>query len=289
MAFLFLLKSKQMFSGYGLIGIFDSGYGGLTVLKEIVRTLPEYDFVYLGDNARNPYGTRSFDVVYEYSLEAVKKLFDRGCHLVILACNTASAKALRSIQQKDLPQIAPDKRVLGVIRPSVEKVAEITQNGHVGILGTNGTVASDSYPIELEKWSGGKVKLTSQQACPMWVPIVENNKIGSQGADYFIENDLQQLFQKDPEIDSLILACTHYPLLMDSIRKFLPKSGVRIIEQGKIVAAKLADYLHRHPEIEKLCTKGNSIRYFTTEQAGLFESRATCFIGQEIKAEKINL
>ncbi len=277
-----------MSSDYHPIGVFDSGYGGLTVLKEIVKSLPEYDFIYLGDNARTPYGTRSFDVVYEYTLQAVEKLFDMGCHLVILACNTASAKALRSIQQNDLPKIAPDKRVLGVIRPSVEAAAEITQNGHVGVLGTNGTVASDSYPIELEKWSNGKVKQTIQQACPMWVPIVENNEIGNKGADYFVENDLQQLFQKDPKIDSLILGCTHYPLLIKSIQKFLP-DNVRIIEQGRIVASKLDDYLQRHSEIEQTCTKGRSVQYYTTEQPELFESRATRFMGQKVKVEKIQL
>ncbi len=277
-----------MSSNYHPIGVFDSGYGGLTVLKEIVSTLPQYDFVYLGDNARTPYGTRSFNVVYEYTLEAVRKLFDMGCHLIILACNTASAKALRNIQQLDLPKIAPDRRVLGVIRPSVEEASEITRNGHVGVLGTNGTVSSESYPVELEKWSDGKVKLTTQQACPMWVPIVENNKMGTEGADYFIKNDLQELFKKDAEIDSLILGCTHYPLLIESIRKFMPKSDVQIIEQGKIVASKLADYLQRHPEIEQVCSKESSINYFTTEQANLFDARAKHFMGQEVKVRHLH-
>ncbi|WP_430972852.1 glutamate racemase [Sunxiuqinia rutila] len=271
------------------IGVFDSGYGGLTVLKEFINQMPEYDFVYLGDNARTPYGTRSFDVVYEYTLEAVKRLFDEGCHLVILACNTASAKALRSIQQRDLPRIAPHKRVLGVIRPSVEEVAQSTQNGHVGVVATSGTVASDSYPIELEKWSEGRVKQTSQEACPMWVPIVENNVMNTPGADYFIQQNLEALFQKDPLIDSLILGCTHYPLLIESIRKFIPQQGVRVIEQGKIVAQKLQDYLYRHPEIDANCTKTSERKFLTTEEVHFFEARAAQFLGYPIRARKIEL
>ncbi|MEL7586129.1 MAG: glutamate racemase [Prolixibacteraceae bacterium] len=274
---------------YHPIGVFDSGYGGLTVLREIIKYLPDRDFVYLGDNARTPYGTRSFDVVYAYTLEAVKKLFDMGCHLVILACNTASAKALRNIQQIDLPVLAPEKRVLGVIRPSVEFASEVTRNGHVGILATTGTVASQSYPIELEKWSEGKVKLTTQQACPMWVPIVENNEIGTPGADYFVQADMNRLFQKDPEIDTLILGCTHYPLLIDSIRRYLPEQQVRVIEQGRIVAEKLVDYLFRHPEMDRNCSKGSTVKYYTTEQAGLFEGNACRFMGQIVKVERIDL
>ena len=274
---------------YHPIGVFDSGYGGLTVLKEFETVLPEYDFLYLGDNARTPYGTRSFDVVYEYTLEAVKELFSRGCHLVILACNTASAKALRSIQQRDLPFIAPDKRVLGVIRPSVEYASKTTKTGHVGILATSGTVASESYPIELQKWSDGRVKQTHQQACPMWVPIVENNEIGTPGADYFIEKDLKLLFAQDSAIDTLILGCTHYPLLVNSIRKYLPKSEVEVVEQGKIVASSLRDYLLRHPEIETVCTKQGTVDYLTTEQVELFETRAEQFMGQPVKARKIHL
>ena len=278
-----------MSTEYRPIGVFDSGYGGLTVLKEFMAFLPEYDYIYLGDNARTPYGTRSFDVVYEYTLEAVKRLFDEGCYLVILACNTASAKALRNIQQLDLPKIAPNKRVLGVIRPSVEAVSGITQNGHVGVLGTSGTVASESYPVELEKWSNGRVKQTTQEACPMWVPIVENNVIETPGADYFIQTNLESLFQKDPQIDSLILGCTHYPLLIDSIRKYLPKQGVHIIEQGKIVSEKLKDYLFRHPEIDAFCSKSGGRKYLTTEEVHFFEKRATQFLGYEIEAEKIEL
>jgi glutamate racemase len=285
----FCPESISMSTDYHPIGVFDSGYGGLTVLKEFLSFLPEHDFVYLGDNARTPYGTRSFDVVYEYTLQAVKKLFDEGCHLVILACNTASAKALRNIQQIDLPVIAPDKRVLGVIRPSIEAVSGITRNGHVGVVATSGTVASQSYPIELEKWAGGKVKHTTQEACPMWVPIVENNVVDTPGADYFIQSNLKSLFEKDPMIDSLILGCTHYPLLIDSIRKFMPNEGVQIIEQGKIVAGKLSDYLHRHPEIEAVCSKNATRKFYTTEEARFFESRAQQFLGYSIQAEKIEL
>lgn len=278
-----------MSSDYHPIGVFDSGYGGLTVLKEFVSLLPEYDFVYLGDNARTPYGTRSFDVVYEYTLEAVKMLFSQGCHLVILACNTASAKALRTIQQHNLPIIAPNKRVLGVIRPSIEAISEITKNGHVGVVATSGTVASKSYPIELKKWSKGKVKQTTQQACPMWVPLVENNLIDTEGADFFIQSNLKTLFQKDQQIDSLILGCTHYPLLIDSIRKYLPQNGIQIMEQGKVVAEKLKDYLFRHPEIEANCSKNSKRYFFTTEETTFFENRAAQFLGSPIKASKIEL
>ena len=278
-----------MSTTYQPIGVFDSGYGGLTVLKEFMHVLPEYDFVYLGDNARTPYGTRSFDVVYEYTLEAVKRLFDEGCHLVVLACNTASAKALRSIQQHDLPRIAPHKRVLGVIRPSVEEVAVITKNGHVGVVATSGTVASNSYPIELEKWSNGRVKQTTQEACPMWVPIVENNVMETPGAEYFIQNNLESLFKKDPLIDSLILGCTHYPLLVESIRKFIPHEGIQVIEQGKIVAQKLQNYLTRHPEIDRNCSKLSARKFLTTEEAHFFEDRAAQFLGYPIEASKIEL
>jgi len=274
---------------YHPIGVFDSGYGGLTVLREVVKYLPQHDFVYLGDNARTPYGTRSFDMVYAYTLEAVKKLFEMGCPLIILACNTASAKALRTIQQKDLPVLAPGKRVLGVIRPSVEIASDVTRNGHVGVLATNGTVASQSYPIELEKWSGGKVKVITQQACPMWVPIVENNEIGTPGAEYFIQSDMNKLFAKDPDIDSLILGCTHYPLLVESVRKYLPGQEVQVIEQGLIVAEKLVDYLARHPEMDEKCSRGGTIHYFTTEQVELFDVHAGQFMGKEIKAQKIVL
>jgi glutamate racemase len=269
------------------IGVFDSGYGGLTVLKALEKAMPEYDFLYLGDNARTPYGTRSFDVVYEYTLQAVKYLFSQNCPLVIIACNTASAKALRSIQQLDLPKIAPENRVLGVIRPSVEKVAEITQNGHVGILGTVGTVTSDSYPIELEKWSGGRVKSTVQEACPMWVPIVENNEIETEGAEFFIKKNVENILQKDKNLDTLILGCTHYPLLSKTIRKFVPRK-IRILEQGEIVAEKLIDYLQRHQEIKKRLTKTGNINFQTTESAEIFENKASLFLGRNVKAQKIH-
>ncbi len=273
---------------YAPIGVFDSGYGGLTVLKELVDTLPEYDFLYLGDNARTPYGTRSFDVVYKYTLQCVKYLFSQGCPLIIIACNTASAKALRNIQMLDLPTLAPDNRVLGVIRPSVEKVAEITQNGHVGVLGTVGTVSSESYPIELEKWSGGRVKSTVQEACPMWVPIVENNEIETEGAEFFVKKNILNILQKDKTIDTLILGCTHYPLLEDLIRKYVPEQ-IEILKQGHIVAEKLTDYLERHPEMEVRLSKGGSIDYRTTESSGTFESKASLFMGQDVKASTIVL
>lgn len=270
------------------IGVFDSGYGGLTVLKELVKKLPQYDFLYLGDNARTPYGTRSFRVVYEYTLQAVKYLFSQNCPLVIIACNTASAKALRNIQQLDLPKIAPDRRVLGVIRPSVEKVAEITRNGHVGVLGTPGTVLSESYPIELEKWSEGKVKSTVQEACPLWVPLVENNEIDSEGAEYFVRKNINNILQKDKNLDTLILGCTHYPLLIHQIRKFVPEK-IQILEQGQIVAEKLADYLKRHPEMEQKLSKTGKIEFQTTESADNFNEKAALFLGQKVEAETIHL
>jgi glutamate racemase len=270
------------------IGVFDSGYGGLTVLKELIKELPENDFLYLGDNARTPYGTRSFDVVYQYTLQAVKYLFEQGCPLVIIACNTASAKALRNIQMLDLPRLAPENRVLGVIRPSVEKVAEITKNGHVGVLGTVGTVASGSYPIELEKWSGGHVKSTVQEACPMWVPLVENNEIDSEGADYFVRKNIQNILASDKNIDTLILGCTHYPLLTKVIEKYVPKE-IEILKQGHIVAEKLVGYLQRHPEMEARLSKTGTLEFQTTESAETFESKAALFMEQEVKAKTIHL
>jgi len=270
------------------IGVFDSGYGGLTVLKELVKQLPQYDFLYLGDNARTPYGTRSFRVVYEYTLEAVKYLFSQNCPLVIIACNTASAKALRNIQQLDLPHIAPVRRVLGVIRPSVEKVSEITRNGHVGVLGTPGTVLSESYPIELEKWSEGKVKSAVQEACPLWVPLVENNEIDSDGAEYFVKKNIQNILQKDKNLDTLILGCTHYPLLIHQIRKYVPEN-IQILEQGQIVAEKLTDYLKRHPEIDNKLSKGGKIKFQTTESADNFNEKAALFLDQKVEAETIHL
>lgn len=272
---------------YSPIGVFDSGYGGLTVLKELKKHLPEYDYIYLGDNARTPYGTRSFEVVYEYTLEAVKKLFSMGCHLVIIACNTASAKALRNIQQLDLPKIDSSKRVLGVIRPSVERVVEITKNGRIGVLGTVGTVTSESYLMEIQKIAGDRKITAVQEACPMWVPIVENNEVGTSGAEYFIEKNIKGLLQKDNKIDTLILGCTHYPILINSIKKYLP-NDVIIIEQGNIIAEKLMDYLKRHPEIEQKITKEKRINFFTTESKEIFEQKASLFYGQSLTAESIH-
>ena len=270
------------------IGVFDSGYGGLTILKEFIDDMPLYDFIYLGDNARAPYGSRSFEVVYEYTLQAVTKLFEMGCPLVILACNTASAKALRTIQQNDLAALGPDRRVLGVIRPAVESIGQITKNGHVGILGTVGTVLSNSYPIELDKWAGGKVLRTTQEACPIWVPLVENNEIDSLGTDYFVSKNIQNLLTSDPQIDAIILGCTHYPLLMPVIKRHVPE-GVQILEQGKVVSASLVKYLNRHPEMDQRCSKSGTVEYFTTENIDVFEKNAATFIGHEIKGEKILL
>jgi glutamate racemase len=269
---------------YQPIGIFDSGYGGLTVLKEILVSLPAYDYIYLGDNARTPYGSRSFEVVYEYTLQAVKKLFSMGCRLVILACNTASAKALRTIQQNDLPLIDPSRRVLGVIRPSVEKIPSVTRTGHVGVLGTVGTVISESYPLELAKICGESIIVT-QEACPMWVPLVENNEISNPGTEYFVEKNITNLFRKDNNIDTIILGCTHYPLLIKVISSFLPDDIV-LVDQGPVVAESLADYLFRHPEMEIKCSKGGKRRYFTTESVINFESHASIFMGSPLTAEK---
>lgn len=270
------------------IGVFDSGYGGLTVLKELLASLPEYDFLYLGDNARTPYGSRSFRVVYEYTLQAVEYLINQNCPLILIACNTASAKALRNIQQLDLPRIAPRRRVLGVIRPCVEKVAEITTNGHVGLLATLGTVASESYPIELGKWSGGKVISTVQEACPMWVPLVENNETETEGAEYFVKKNIQNILEKDTILDTLILGCTHYPLLINVIRKFVP-NGIQILEQGEIVAEKLIDYLRRHPGIDSKISRSGNLEFQTTESAETFEKKAALFLGYEVAARTIQL
>ncbi len=268
------------------IGVFDSGYGGLTILKAIKNMLPEYDYIYLGDNARTPYGTRSFDVVYEYTLAAVKKLFELDCNLIILACNTASAKALRTIQQNDLPKIAADRRVLGVIRPSVEAVSELTKSKHVGVLGTVGTVSSESYVLELEKISNGTIT-THQEACPMWVPIVENNEIGTPGANYFIQKNVQNLMNSYTEIDTVILGCTHYPLLKHSIEKYMP-AGVNIVSQGEIVADKLKDYLYRHPEIKTYLSTFGSILFYTTEKCEYFNVKGTLFYGEPVVAKTIH-
>ena len=268
------------------IGVFDSGYGGLTVLKKIVEALPAYDYLYLGDNARAPYGTRSFETVYRYTLDCVKWFFAQGCPLVILACNTASAKALRSIQQQDLEQMAPSNRVLGVIRPTTEMIGTVTLSGKVGILATKGTVSSGSYPIEIEKFYP---ELTVyQEACPMWVPLVENNEHTGEGADYFVKKHLTALLAKDSSIDTVLLACTHYPLLIEKIRHFLP-DGIQVISQGEIVANSLSLYLQRHPEMEKRLSKAGSRRFCTTDDISDFEQHASLFYGNTIKAEKVNL
>lgn len=261
------------------IGVFDSGYGGLTVLKEIVNRLPEYDYVYLGDNARAPYGTRSFETVYEYTLQAVKWLFSQNCPLIILACNTASAKALRTIQQKDLPYIDETKRVLGVIRPTVEVIGNYTKTNHIGILGTRGTVQSESYPIELKKFFPGITP--HQHACPLWVPLVENEEYASPGADYFVNKDLQQLLKSSGEIDTVLLACTHYPLLLNKIKKFLP-AEINIISQGEIVAESLQDYLARHPEIEEKCTRNGQLSFYTTDSTVDFDRHSQIFFGEKV-------
>ena len=271
----------------GSIGVFDSGYGGLTILKEIIRVLPQYNYLYLGDNARAPYGTRSFEAVYQYTGEAVRKLFDMGAQLVILACNTASAKALRTIQQVDLPVLAPERRVLGVIRPSVEALANYSHNGHVGILATRGTVASGSYPLEIEKLYGQRFHIT-QLACPMWVPLVENNELEGEGTEYFIRKYLRELFAADRQIDTIILACTHYPLLRPLIEKQVPPH-VNIIGQGHIVADSLSDYLRRHPEMDCRLAKDGKVDYYTTDRAELFEHIAGIFMGHAIKCKQIQI
>jgi glutamate racemase len=270
----------------GPIGVFDSGYGGLTVLKEIIKVLPQYDYLYFGDNARTPYGTRSFETVYHYTLECVQHLFDKGCNLVILACNTASAKALRSIQQLDLPNIAPDKRVLGVIRPTTEIVGNITKTGHIGIMGTGGTVSSQSYPVEIAKFFP-EVKVY-QEACPMWVPLVENNEFDNEGADYFIKKHVQNLLNQSNAIDTIILACTHYPLLYNKIKEYLPPN-INLLAQGEIVGKSLKDYLFRHPELEERCSKSGNIRFLTTDSTEIFNQKATIFFGKEIESEGIKL
>lgn len=268
------------------IGVFDSGYGGLTILNDIRKQLPEYDYLYLGDNARAPYGSRSFDVVYEYTLEAVKELFNRGCELIILACNTASAKALRTIQQKDLPHIAPDKRVLGVIRPSTEIIGDYSTSNHIGILATVGTVKSESYPIEIAKFSPQTI--VTQHACPMWVPLIENGEYLSEGGKYFIQQDIDRLLTKDPQIDAIILACTHFPILKSYIETIVP-TAVKVIAQGPIIADKLADYLNRHPEIKAKTTKNGQAHFLTSETAVDFDQNAAKFLGYSIQSEHIKL
>lgn len=270
----------------GAIGVFDSGFGGLTILRELRHRLPEYDFIYLGDNARAPYGSHSFDTIYRYTREAVAHLFNLGCPLVILACNTASAKALRSLQQKDLPISAdPTRRILGVIRPTVESIAEYTGNGHIGIVGTNGTIASNSYGIEIANLY--PEACVSQHACPMWVPLVENNELDENvGTQYFIRRDLERLLEKDPEIDTLLLGCTHYPLLLPRIKEALPQ-GISVVSQGAIVASSLRDYLFRHPEMDVRLSKGGSVRYLTSAEKEEFLSLASAFLGEDINEESV--
>lgn len=268
------------------IGIFDSGYGGLTVFKSIAALLPEYDYVYLGDNARAPYGNRSFETVHQYTLECVEWFFKMGCPLVILACNTASAKALRTIQQQDLPRIAPDKRVLGVIRPTAEVIGSYTKTKTVGILGTKGTITSGSYEIEIAKFFPD-VKVKSL-ACPMWVPIIENGEYNSPGADYFVQKYLDELLKSAPDIDTILLACTHYPLLLDKITKYLP-SGITVVTQGDIVANSLTDYLKRHEDIEKQLTIGMNTRFYTTDDTRDFDQHGATFFGKKIKSKFVHL
>ncbi|TYP91699.1 glutamate racemase [Fodinibius salinus] len=268
------------------IGIFDSGYGGLTVMRDIVDELPQYDYLYLGDNARSPYGSRSFETIYNYTLECVKYLFSQNCHLVILACNTASAKALRTIQQKDLPEIDLKRRVLGVIRPTAEVIGEHSKTGHVGVLGTNGTVNSESYVMEIRNQFPDLE--VYQEACPMWVPLVENKEYDSKGADYFIKQHIDRILSQSEQIDTLLLACTHYPLLIKKIKQFTP-DDITILSQGKIVAQSLADYLERHPEIAEMCSTGGNRQFLTTDSTDDFDEHANFFWGNEITSKFIEL
>ena len=270
----------------GPIGIFDSGYGGLTILHGIRQLLPQYDYLYLGDNARTPYGTRSFDVVYEFTRQAVTRMFEEGCQLVILGCNTASAKALRSIQQNDLPKLDPSRRVLGVIRPTAEIIGSLTHTRHVGIFATEGTIKSESYNLEIHKLFPD-IEVTGV-ACPFWVPLVEYNEADSPGADYFVKKRIDQLLRQDPDIDTVILGCTHYPLLLPKIHKYIPR-GIRIIAQGEYVANSLQQYFLRHPEIEQRCTRGAQVRYMTTENPEKFREQAQLFLHEPVEAEKITL
>lgn len=270
----------------GPIGVFDSGFGGLTILKGIREALPEYDYLYLGDNARAPYGARSFEVVYRFTLEAVKYLFGRGCPLVILACNTASAKALRSIQQNDLPKLDPTRRVLGVIRPTVEALGDLSSTGKIGVLGTAGTVRSRSFVMEIEKLYPGFT--TFQTACPMWVPLIENCEHNSEGADFFVNKYIAELFSQCADIDVVLLACTHYPILYDKIRRAIPRH-IAVVRQGEIVGASLADYLRRHPEMAQRCRRGGACEYLTTESPDAFASLAATFLGSPVEARHVEI
>ena len=273
-------------SSPGPIGIFDSGYGGLTILHGIRQLLPQYDYIYLGDNARAPYGPRSFDVVYEFTRQAVVRLFEMGCHLIILGCNTASAKALRTIQQHDLPQIDPERRVLGIIRPTAEVISSLTQSRHVGVLATEGTIKSESYNLEIQKLHPD-IQVTGV-ACPFWVPLVEYNEADSPGADYFVKKRIDEIMRKDPQIDALILGCTHYPILMPKILKYLP-TGVRVIPQGEYVAESLQHYLENHPQIEQKCSKGATTHYLTTENPDKFKEQAQIFLNEPVEVDNITL
>ena len=273
-------------SNPGPIGIFDSGYGGLTILHGIRQLLPEYDYLYLGDNARAPYGPRSFDVVYEFTRQAVVRLFEMGCHLVILGCNTASAKALRTIQQNDLPKIDPERRVLGIIRPTAEVIGNLTTSKHVGVLATEGTIKSESYDLEIHKLFPD-IKV-SGVACPFWAPLVEYNEADSPGADYFVKKRIDEIMRKDSDIDTIILGCTHYPLLMPKILKYLP-AGVRVVPQGEYVAESLKQYLERHPNIEAKCSKGAGVHYLTTENPNKFKEQAQIFLHEPVEVENITL
>jgi len=266
-----------------MIGVFDSGFGGLTVFREIEAALPQYDYVYLGDNARVPYGTRSFETVYRFTKECVFKLFGMGCNLVILACNTASAKALRTIQQKDLPE---GKKVLGVIRPTTERIDRFTASGKVGILATEGTVRSQSYAIEINKFHP-RIEVY-QHACPLWVPLVENSELDTPATAYIVEKDTKALLAQHPKIDSIVLACTHYPLLMPVIRKFVPET-VNVLPQGKLVAESLRSYLGRHPEVESVCSKSGSVRFFTTDDPRDFSQKAEAYLGRKVAAERVRV
>lgn len=269
----------------GPIGVFDSGYGGLTVLKSIKKQLPQYDYFYLGDNARAPYGSRSFEVILEYSLEAVKWFFRHECPLVIFACNTASAKALRTIQQRYLPGMDSTRRVLGVIRPTVEAISNLTKSRNVGVLGTIGTINSDSYKLEIHKLFPDIHVF--QQACPLWVPIVEHEEFDTPGANYFIQKDLQSLLKQNNQIDTMVLGCTHYPLLYNSIRKYTP-AQINLVSQDDIVADSLQNYLNRHPEMEVRCLKNGNTSFYTTDNTELFNKRAKIFYGEEVKSIKVN-
>lgn len=266
------------------IGIFDSGFGGLTVMRRIVRALPQYDYLYLGDTARSPYGPRSFETVYDYTLQCVRYLFGRGCRLVIVACNTASAKALRNIQQLDLPHMEPGLRVLGVIRPTTEVIGNYSSSGHIGILATAGTVASESYLVEIDKFFP-RLRV-EQEACPMWVPLVETGEYDRPGADYFVRQHLDRILTRDPNIDTLLLACTHYPLLEAKIQQFV-RPGVTLVGQGEIVAHSLIDYLHRHPDLADQCSKTGQRAFMTTDTVETFERQASVFFGAPVRAERV--